>query len=171
MSGNPFDKYFGDIGNVNASGNNTYVRPGRYLAEILAVEMKQNRSEEDIFVIEMLVRKVLATVDKTAEGKPNVSNSVGTKMSQVIKFVGAGADMALPNIKGFCEAAIEGFAGASADEQRAAIGFTTGPEEPLKGVVVEVDAAAILTRGNKRDFTQIRYERSLDEAQQAEEGL
>ena len=168
---NPFEKYFDDIGSVSASGNNTYVRPGRYLGEVLAVEMKQNRNEEDIFVIEMLVRKVLATVDKTAEGKPNSSNSVGTKMSQVIKFVGAGADMAVPNIKGFCESAIDGFAGGSAEDQKAAIAYATGTEQPLKGIVVEVDAAAILTKGAKRDFTQIRYERSLDEAAQKEEGI
>lgn len=168
---NPFEKYFGDIGNVSASGNNTYVRPGRYLGEVIAVEMKQNRNEEDIFVVEMLVRKVLATVAETAEGKPNSSNSVGTKMSQVIKFVGAGADMALPNIKGFCEAAIDGFAGGSPDEQKAAIAYATGTEQPLKGVVVEVDAAAILTKAAKRDFTQIRYERSLDADAQKEAGI
>lgn len=168
---NPFDKYFKNIGDVNASGNNTYVRPSRYLAEITGVFMKQNRSGEDIFVIEMIVRKVLAVVEKTAEGHDNVPNAVGTKMSHVIKFTGPGADMALPNIKGFLNATVEGFREANNEEQQAAVHYVAGDEQPLRGVVVEVDAAAILTKSSRKDFTQIRYDRSLDESEQREAGI
>lgn len=171
MSGNPFDKYFGGIEDVNASGNNVYVRPSRYLAEVSGVFMRQNRNDEDLFVIELIVKKILSEVTKTAEGHDTVPNAVGTKMSHVIKFVGAGADMALPNIKGFCNAAIDGFREADGDTQRDAIKLATSEEQPLRGVVVEVDAAAILTKKAKKDFTQIRYERSLDEEEQRAAGI
>ena len=160
---NIFDKYFDadKLEETNESGNNTYVRPSRYIAEIMRVEMKQNRNEEDIFVIEMRVLKILSEVLRTAEDKATSPNAVGTKMSQVIKFAGGGKDMALPNIKGFMNAAVPPFRTYDGKQQKEAIAFAASKEEPLKGVVLEVDAAAILTKGSKKDFTQVRYERSL----------
>jgi len=151
---NPFDAHFADIQNVKASGNNNYVMPGVYRAKIDSVTMKRNRKQEDIFVIQMTVLEIVAPISKTASGKQTESNPTGTSMSHVIKFAGPGAEMALPNIKGFCIAAIDGFADAS--NQTELIKMIYSDAQPLAGQEILVEAVGILTKRDT-DFTQIRY--------------
>ena len=73
--------------------------------------------------------------------------------------------MALPNIKGFCIAAIDGF--ADAPNQGELIKMVYSDAQPLAGQEIIVNASAILTK-RETDFTQIRYSPAAPEADAAE---
>lgn len=119
-----------------------YVKPGRYLVEVLKVKEGTMRPPKNIgfFVVEM---KVLESSDT----KEHPLKSTMTWMTTMDK------DAALGNIKHFLAAA----GNITQDEVDLEMcKFAVSEDNPLAGVCLQVDAVPIKTKADK-DFTKVKF--------------
>jgi hypothetical protein len=167
---------FAGIGGAKASRDANYVTPGHYVMRLDGVWVRPNRLGNDNFIVEMMPLHVLAEDPCTMNGKPTFSNKKGIPCSHLVPFVGKGAEMALPNIKGFAECCVEGFAEAQdeVDEngnvQEQILKLIVTDDQPLSGLMVEVIARSIRTKSDS-DFTKITYVEVVDDAWRLKRGL
>lgn len=147
---------FAGIGGVKPSQDSSYVTPGHYVARIDAVVVKTNRKGGDNFIVEMTILDVLRAEEVVMNKETKVSNKKGAPASHLIPFTGAGAEMALPNIKAFALTVVEGYAEADEAQQEKLMPIIVGKAQPLAGLMVEVVCRAIVTKkGN--DFSKVTY--------------
>jgi hypothetical protein len=163
------------FGSAKANRDANYVTPGHYINRIESVQMKKNRSDKPIFVIEMTPIHVLAEdqlleQDGKMNGKPVRSNKRGILCTHLIPLTGPGEDMAWGNIMAFGEAIIPGFAEADEAEREETMDLVCEDDQPLAGILVEVVARSIKTR-RETDFTKITYVEVVDDAERLKRGL
>jgi len=168
---------FSGIGKTKASMDANYVTPGHYVNRIDRVILKKNRTGSDIFIIEMTVLHALSVEETVMNGKTLSSNREGLPCSQLISFAGAGAEMALPNIKAFAQAVVEGFVEAQDqkdaegnDLQELVLASIVSDDQPLAGMMVEVTARSIRTKKDT-DYTKVSYVGEVDNAWRLKRGL
>ena len=146
------------------TGNHTYLLPGRYLATIAATKIVKKRNGSEAFVNELSVNAVLVryqdpTYTGTGDAPLLLCNPKGTTGSHMINpgnyFDGDLKSMAM---------AIEGMDEAAASDEETGITLEyllelTGPTQPKRGTVIEVNAQPIVT-GEGKLFTRVEYVRS-----------
>lgn len=174
--------YFAGLGNTKESKDANYVTPGHYIMRLDNVRMKENRKGDAIFVVEqtpihLLRADLLEEQGGCMNGIPTRSNQEGIPCTHLISFAGAGAEMAMPNIKAFAVAVIDGFAEAAGqkdadgnDLQEQIMALVVSDEQPLAGTMVEVIARSIKTRA-KKDFTKVTYAQVISNEQRLQMGL
>jgi hypothetical protein len=119
-----------------------YVKPGRYLVEVLKVKEGTMRPPKSIgfFVVEMKVHE-------TSDAKEHPLRSTMTWMSTADK------DAFLGNVKHFIASA------GNVTEDEVGIEmckYAVSEENPLAGIYLQVDAVAIKTKADK-DFTKVKF--------------
>jgi hypothetical protein len=140
--------FYTGIEKVRAAGDRVYVRPGRYMVEVL--EAKQGDSPKDgvpFFNVEYVVRQA-------EEGS---SHKVGDIINHHIRKKGTPQEKEkqLGEVKA-CVAAIMGIDAAQVDGKGCEV--FTGPTQPGKGKLVAMFARNKPTKAGK-DFTVISYPR------------
>lgn len=138
---------FDKIGNVKAKVQANYISPGHYVCRIDKVLAKQNRKQEDTFIIEMTVIHVFDDND----GK---GHKIGEEISNVINFR---HDMALPNIKRFLCAVLDR---PESDITSQVCERVCSDKQPLAGLIVEIQAKPTVTKAGN-DFTDVGYRRTV----------
>ena len=154
---------FDSIGQVKASLDANYVKPGHYLFLIENGKLSKARDEIPFVVLEMVCVKVFGdTADYQPVEDPSAKGHfVGERASHLIKNGGPGKDMFLPNIK----AMVTGVMGIGEDavkpELVESIFVTEGKESEWRGLVVEVEARNRKTNAGKT-FTRVSYKSAID---------
>ena len=147
---------FAGMKDTKASRDANYVTPGHYVMRVDGVHLRENRSNQPIFIIEMTPLHVLSSETCLMNNVNTVSNKAGVPCTHLIPLEGKGKDMALPNIKAFLLAAIEGSEDADIDEET--VNDVVADNQPLAGLMLEVTARSIRTKANT-DFTKVVYRR------------
>jgi len=131
---------------------NRYIRSGHYLARIDAVKLAKNRTDGDIFAIEMTNVYTFPDGEAPRGGQP--PHSVGEAFSEVISRAGS-KDMYLPRIKGFIMSVLN----ATEDQvdENVALQVTDGAVQPLKGLVIELVGKNAKTKVNQKDIVRIDW--------------
>lgn len=137
------------IRDAKASKGANYVRAGGYLALVRRVKQDQNRKKVDFVAIEMVILAVLRVDPQDAP------HTVGEQTSHLLM---SDKDSFLGNFKAFIIGAT-GAAEAEVTEKEALA--VVSDDQPLAGVVVELDNKIIKTKANK-DFTAVNYRRALE---------
>lgn len=140
---------FSGIQGVRSAYNKDYLRAGHYLMRIEKIEVSTNRTKQDIFIIKMTVLHVFAGGPPADDG---VWHRVGEAASDCISS--KQADYFLPKIKGFI-AKVCNVAESEVDETICE--EVSGPQQPLKGLVIEVLGNTITTVSSKKRIVVVDH--------------
>ena len=160
---------------VNGGGN--YIRGGTHLLELSTVLFEQKRGGL-CFIPELLVRESSAT-HLDHEGKEIAAHKPGETVSMVVKFEGAGADMAGVNVKAFLCGLFGLDVAAVTDEEIETYliggdvaetddaGNPTGKKvfepgishksQPARGMLIKCVGVPIITKANKKPFVKLNW--------------
>lgn len=160
---------FDTVKGANPTGNVQYIQPGKYIALVTGAKEVQRGAPKPAhgFAIEMYVLKQL-------DNGGGAANPEGSRMSDYINALGDAATMFAGSVK----ATLMGILEMSSEEFDALLEETpdffekvTGPEQFLRGYVVEVEAWQITTQKNKQQFTRKKYVRAIEADELAEMGI
>lgn len=142
---------FSGIGNAKALLESEYIKPGTYWLRIDRNKIDKNRKGLVFAAIEMTVVRVLDDLNGTGH---RIGNSVTHLVMQA-------NDYFLSEIKSFI-GNVMGIQPEQISEDHANLVF--GPDQPLAGTVVEMQARNVVTQAGK-DFTRIVYKREVPAAE------
>lgn len=154
---------FDKVAETKASVGGNYIQAGRYIVRIERLKKDKRTTDGVEYVaIEQAILQTLADGRPDLEGKPVKANQPGDTPTHLLT---ADKLSFLGNFKAFlmraCE--VEEAAITKADCEQA-----VGPENPLGGVIMEVDANVIRTRKGT-PFTRVQYVRRLPLSQVADQ--
>lgn len=140
---------FKGISGVKATQGSNYLRAGHYYMLLRGVKLGQNRKGRDFVAIEMTCLHVF-----------DDDNGRGHKINEdTTHMLMCDSDPFLPNFKAFVSAALDCDESEINEESCIEI---TGNDQPLAGLVVEVQGTEIVTqKGNP--FTRISYKGAVSE--------
>lgn len=149
---------FKGISEAKASVAANYLRQGLYLLRVDACKTGETRKKKEFACLEMKVVKVLHDPDQYPEKK---QHRVGESVTHMLM---AEHDAFLGNIKALVAAVLD-----IGDEEvtESECNDVFGPDQPLAGCVVEVEAIEIETKAGN-PFTKVIYRRMLDDEEIAE---
>ena len=146
---------FSGIEGAKTTVKANYIRPGLYWMRIDECKTFHNRTNQERATVEMTVVKVF-------ENFANRGHRLGESVTQMFKNSGQGANYFLGEIKGFIGNTMA-MSPESVTQEHAARVF--GPEQPLRGTIVEVNANDITThRGTPFTVCTFRREVTAQEA-------
>lgn len=139
------ESIFDKIADAKTSFDSNWVRPGRYQAEIMGVKLTQKFTGEKFLAIELRVVNVLD--DNGGQG-----HRVGEDITHMLGVMKPGF---LSNFKQFLASTLgvnpEDVTKEGADK-------AVSEEQPLAGIVVELEARTIMVGPNKdKPFTKVMY--------------
>jgi len=143
----PFANIFSGIKNAKALVKAEYIRPGHYWMRINACKIGQTRKGITFAAVEMTITRVL-------DNQNGVGHSLG---EDVTFYVDRSSDYFLPEIKTFV-ANVMGLRKDDVEERHAMMVF--GPDQPLTGTTVEVQARFTTTQKGGT-FTNRNFKREV----------
>lgn len=143
---------FGGVEAAKPMTQANYQRPGRYWQRINKCKTDRSRKNEDFAAIEMTIIKIINT-----DGVQN-PHRVGEDTTRMIMKK---QDQFLPEVKAF----VCGCTGLPQEQvTEANCNMVFGPDQPLAGMIVEVNGYLITTRAG-RPFTKVQFEREVKAAE------
>lgn len=149
--------FFGKIDTVNASRDSEWIRAGRYLCYIRGFKGRMTRAGVQAAFLELTILAVLD--DSAAASEPKGPHRVGDKTTV---YYGLNKDAAWPALK----AHIAAIMGCPADQVTSQVlSEASADDQPLAGMVIEVDGKIILTQKHEKPFNKLVVKRRLEKAE------
>jgi len=156
---------FKDIGSATASKDANYPRAGQYYMRIESVNTDKNRKKEPILLVHLTCLHRLSN-GTSCQYSGMEEHVVGEELADVYKM--QGNDYFLPNVKSMLTAILGlNDAGTSdAEWMEACIEMCDEEEQPLAGMVIEMQNREVLKQNKKAEdpdcfYTKSSYKRTV----------
>lgn len=149
--------FFSKIDSVDAQRESEWLRAGRYIAYIKGLKARTTRAGAQATFLELIIVAVLD--DSGAANEPKGAHRVGDKATQ---YYGLNKDAAWPALK----AHVAAIMGCQPDKITSEVlAECCSEDQPLEGMVIEVDGQIIMTQKSNRPFNKVTIKRRLEKAE------